>query len=82
MELEHCANGDSDVEFTPPNYPKPTTPSKEYFIVTIQEKGREASVGERRVLHFEDLRQHPDVEKAGLGEQEVIAVILYTGPMV
>jgi hypothetical protein len=44
-------------------------------------EGGKASVGERRVIRVAEVMVHPTVVEAGLREEEVIALLLYTGPM-
>ncbi len=42
----------------------------------------DVSSGKRRVQNIEELLQHPMVIAAKLLRPEVVAVVLYTGPMV
>ncbi len=83
MEAEHCSKGGCDMHFTTGNYNITTTPKTEWRIVV----DRDSSLA--------DMRHHriiPDVNEivsrsklafeAGLKLFEVIAIVLYTGPMV
>eukprot|EP00961_Rhodomonas_salina_P208426 2812889-Rhodomonas_salina.2 len=82
MELEHCSKADSKILFTTPNYNVTTTPEKEFELVKHREKAIAASEGSRRVLFFEDLLELEVVKRARLMVSEIIALQLYTGPMV
>ena len=83
MELEHCHHKCAHTEFTTPNYNITTTPSKEYYYVT-QGKSPESRDMEhgRKIEAIESLLKLPIVVEAKLSKYEVIAVVLYTGPMV
>lgn len=83
MELEHTAKPDSHVKFKTPNYLLTTTPADELQVVLNRAKAKAASVGSRRVLFYEDLLTDDDlIKRAGLSKAEIVALILYTGPMV
>lgn len=81
MEAEHCRRRDSKDEFSPGNYNTTTTPSQEWLVVTNEVKAREASTGERIVKTLPELMRDPLVAKASLRDVEVLALLLYTGPM-
>jgi hypothetical protein len=83
MEAEHCSKGGCEMEFTTGNYNITTTPKTEWRIVIDRD------------ISLADMRHHriiPDVKEimsrsklacdAGLKLFEVIAIVLYTGPMV
>ncbi len=82
MEMEHCRKADSRIQFTTPNYNITTTPEKEFELVKDAEKAKAVSQGARRVLFYEDLLKIEVVKRAGLTVPEIIALQLYTGPMV
>lgn len=64
------------------NYDTTTTPEAEWLVITDENKAREASVYPRRVRTVKDIMDNEDiVEEAGLREEEVKALLLYTGPM-
>ena len=84
MELEH-SNKDSfkTSNFATSNYDIETTPSKEWTYVmnpdSVPEKQR---VGGRTIQKIDVLMQEKASISAKLIRAEVIAVVLYTGPMV
>ncbi len=85
MESEHTKKPGSDVEFTTSNYKITTTPRNEWEYVVKKKKVEND-------LHLKFDRRIPDIEKllkddetvkgADLSEDEVISVVLFTGPMV
>ena len=81
MELEHCHHKCADTRFTTPNYNITTTPRKEHGYVVRGEKCPDMG-HERRIEKLEELLKLPIVVEANLSKHEVIAVVLYTGPMV
>ena len=81
MEAEHCKRQDSKDEFNPGNYDTTTTPSLEWLVVTNDSKRQEASVGPRLVRAYEEVMEDSIVKQAKLRKEEIVALILYTGPM-
>ncbi|KAJ1481747.1 hypothetical protein T484DRAFT_2707359 [Baffinella frigidus] len=79
MTWEHCMRGDSKVSFSPGNYDTTTTPEAEWRVVTHPKEGTRVSVGARRVRALEDLLLDPRATDAGLREEEILALQLYTG---
>ena len=82
MFAEHCTKNDSNVEFTTSNYKVTTTPNKEWMIVV---KGQHtlADMGNKRIIpNISELMRSETVKVAKLFTYEVIAIVLYTGPMV
>ena len=94
MEDEHVQRDDSSLEFIPPNSKVSTSPEKEWRLANatgthgsheltddwILETGQDG----RRLptpQTLENLYVCDDVQKAKLRKEEVIALILYTGPM-
>jgi hypothetical protein len=71
--------GDSKGAFCPPNYDTTTTPEAEWRVVTDPAEGRRVSVGKRLVQPLAVLRELPMVKEAGLCDEEVVALVLYTG---
>jgi len=49
--------------------------------VTDPEEGKRVSVGKRLVQTLAELKKHAMVQEAGLLDEEVLALVLYTGPM-
>ena len=79
MEAEHCKRPDSKDEFQPGNYDTTTTPAQEWLVVTDEGEAKRVSVGKRRVQTREELRENPLVQKAKLRDEELLALLLYTG---
>ena len=80
MEAEHCNLGGFDHLFRN----NTTWPAKEWAI-TVRDDHSQAHVGSsgsRQLRKIEDLMKEDVVSRAGLTRPEVIAVVLYTGPMV
>ena len=74
--------GDSKATFSPGNYDTTTTPEAEWRVVTDPEEGKRVSnlsEGKRRVRAIEDLLQDDCAKQAGLLEEEILAMQLYTG---
>ena len=83
MEKEHQDSGDADTPFTTSNYGITTSPRAEWLLVVSGGKDRRnPKSGDVRVLreidYYEELER---VKSAGLTRPEIIAVVLYTGPM-
>jgi WD40 repeat protein len=80
MRQEHCERAGCDVQFTTGNYKITTTPRKEwqYIVdsVTCPDMGHK-----RRLVPISELLQLDSSKTAKLCEEEVIAIVLYTGPM-
>jgi hypothetical protein len=81
MWLEHCAKYGHGLEFTMPNYCITTTPEKEWAVVVLNKQTNNMGHG-RRLRPLADVMKEEIVREAGLCEEEAVAVILYTGPMV
>jgi hypothetical protein len=79
MMREHCMRGDSKATFSPGNYDTTTTPEAEWRVVTDPEEGKRVSVGKRLVQALAELKEHPMVQEAGLLDEEILAMQLYTG---
>ena len=64
------------------NYDTTTTPEAEWLVVTSEDKAKEVSVHPRRVRTVKDIMENEAIVKeAGLRVEEVLALLLYTGPM-
>ena len=85
MRSEHCSLGGHSVPFTTSNYKITTTPEQEWLYIVGDDKGQRMpcpDMGhERRIVPIEELLQRPLAKKAKLTRAEMIAVVLYTGPM-
>ena len=81
MKLEHCSKFGADVEFTTSNYKITTTPKTEWLITVERSETKNIAQG-RKIQHLSILMTQAVVEQAQLIEEEVISIVLYTGPMV
>jgi hypothetical protein len=80
MEAEHCSMPDSLTKFKTSNYGILTCPSEEWRIIKKCDKSFETKEPFERVIpNYQELRKSSEVQ---LEDAEIIAVILYTGPMV
>ena len=80
MEKEHK----SKAKFTAPNYKIETCPSDEWRIVINVDKIFEKKYeGHQRIItDYKEILKSEKAMKARLTDVEIIAIILYTGPMV
>jgi hypothetical protein len=81
MEIEHCVKFGCNCTFETGNYGITTAPAKEWAVVVLNVQAENMDYG-RRIRSLEDCMQLQLVKDAQLIRSEVIAVILYTGPMV
>jgi hypothetical protein len=85
MELEHA----SKITFSTPNYGIETTPAEEWRVVLECDTRAEKEYNRhmrripdwKQIMRKEQMQVRPGKE-APLTDVEVIAIILYTGPMV
>ena len=83
MQKEHCTLLGCDTEFTTSNYNVTTTSKKEWGYVVEGAACPPSQCGHgRRILSVSELMALPATTAAGLRECEVVALSLYTGPMV
>jgi Ca2+-binding EF-hand superfamily protein len=84
MEAEHCSREGCNYTFETSNYTKlKTHPKKEWEIVLGKMPcPKEDMKGCRRIPKIKDLLLLPLANRSDLKEFEVIAVVLYSGPMV
>ena len=83
MKAEHCTLLGCDAEFETSNYSIATTSKKEWEYVVEGVACPPAQCGHgRRILSLSELGSLPETTAAGLRECEVVALTLYTGPMV
>ena len=89
MEIEHCQRKGATDVFEPKNYGIKTTPQWEWEIVKGQRECPPAQENAckqvkqiRRVPKIEDLLSLSVAKDANLIAAEVIAIVLYSGPMV
>jgi hypothetical protein len=87
MRAEHCSLGGHDHQFTSGNYKITTNPEYEWLYIVGDEQGRRVTCPAngmdhgRRIVPIEDMLLEPLAKKAQLSRAEMIAVVLYTGPM-
>jgi WD40 repeat protein len=80
MRQEHCERAGCDVEFTTGNYNITTTPRQEWQYIVESVQCPHLAHG-RRIIPISELHQRKVSQDAKLCEEEVIAIVLYTGPM-
>jgi hypothetical protein len=81
MTAEHCESFDSNQEFTTSNYKVTTTPRREWLIVVNRDESLADMRHDRRLLRIDDIMRRNEVEAWGVSREEIIAVVMYTGPM-
>jgi hypothetical protein len=82
MEAEHCRSGGHQVEFVTDNYNIRTCPANEWAITVCGNAPLADMRHARRLEAIDDLMNKEIAKSAKLTRCEVIAVVLYTGPMV
>jgi hypothetical protein len=83
METEHCHGAAATRSFTTINYRITTCPLREWqHVVQRRPVPADQMRGGRRIPRVEELLRHGLVVEAGLQRAEVIATVLYSGPMV
>ena len=84
MESEHCHRDGFNYKFDTSNYTKITThPEKEWEIVVGKRTcPTEDMKWSRRIPDIDELLELPLARRSNLTRHEVIAVVLYSGPMV
>jgi hypothetical protein len=88
MEAEHCSKVGCLIQFTTGNYGVTTTPRREWNIVLGLEECDMADMKDRsgnivrRIPKIRDLKEMALATDSKLVDAEIIAVVLYTGPMV
>ncbi len=85
MESEHTMKPGFNKKFTTANYRITTTPHKEWeYVLTKSHIGTESELRHGRKIPdiAQLLKTDETVKRSGLMRGEVIAVVLFTGPMV
>jgi hypothetical protein len=82
MRREHCSKQGYDHHFTTSNYQIQTFPKNEWQIVVDKREDLADMSHGRQLVDISILMKLEMVIKANLTRQEVIAIVLYTGPMV
>ncbi len=81
MENEHINQFDSDQTFVTTNYEITTTPRNEWNVILLCDESRADMREHRRIPKICDLMTLQISKDSQLEETEVIAVVMYTGPM-
>ncbi len=83
MRAEHTTRGGSTRNFTSGNYTITTQPKKEWSYVVDDENGQKVKCPDmghkREIKPIKQLMEKSLAKKAGLIDEEMIAVVLYTG---
>ncbi len=84
METEHCHREGFDYTFETSNYTKITTHPKKEWGIVVEKKPcpKEDMKWSRRIPDIDELLKLPLARRSNLTRHEVIAVVLYSGPMV
>ena len=83
MQVEHCEKYGAEISFCTPNYKINTWPKQEWSITVDQaECPQENRLHGRVIRPIDDCMNEDLVWLAKLIREEVIALVLYTGPMV
>jgi hypothetical protein len=80
MRQEHCERAGCDVQFTTGNYKITTTPRQEWQYI-VENVPCPDMGHKRRLVPISELLQLDSSKTAKLCEEEVVAIVLYTGPM-
>jgi hypothetical protein len=81
MEAEHCFRNTSHKPFTTGNYKIETTSYNEWRITVHNETDRADKRNKRILVDLEQLYDLDIRRSSGLSRIELIAIVLYTGPM-
>jgi hypothetical protein len=85
MRQEHCEKAGCNTPFTTGNYQITTTPRQEWLYIAGDETGQQVACAdmdhERRIVRMSELMKLKLAKDAQLTEVEMLAIVLYTGPM-
>ncbi len=85
MQQEHCEKAGCNASFTTGNYKITTTPKQEWLYVAGDETGHRVACPDldhgRRIVPISELMKLKLAIDAKLTDVEMLAVVLYTGPM-
>jgi hypothetical protein len=85
MRQEHCERAGCNTQFTTGNYKITTTPRQEWLYIAGDETGLQAPCADmdhgRRIMPISELMKLRLALDARLTEVEMLAIVLYTGPM-
>jgi hypothetical protein len=85
MRQEHCEKVGCNTSFTTGNYKITTTPKQEWLYIAGDRTGQQIACPDmghgRRILHISELMKLKLAIDSKLTEVEMLAIVLYTGPM-
>jgi hypothetical protein len=85
MKQEHCDRAGCNMSFTTGNYKITTTPKQEWFYIAGDEAAQQVACPDmghgRRIVLISELMKLKLAVDGKLTEDEVLAIVLYTGPM-
>jgi hypothetical protein len=85
MRQEHCERAGCNTQFTTGNYKITTTPRQEWLYIAGDEAGQQMACADmghgRRIVRISELMKLKLAIDAQLTEVEMLAIVLYTGPM-
>jgi hypothetical protein len=85
MRQEHCERAGCNTQFTTGNYKITTTPRQEWLYIAGDETGQQVACADmdhdRRIVRISELMKLKLAIDAQLTEVEILAIVLYTGPM-
>jgi hypothetical protein len=85
MRQEHCEKAGCNTSFTTGNYKITTTPKQEWLYIAGDETGQQVACPDmghsRQIVHISELMKLKLAIDANLTEVEMLAIVLYTGPM-
>jgi hypothetical protein len=85
MRQEHCERAGCNTSFTSGNYKITTTPKQEWLYIAGDDAGRQVACPDmghgRRIVQISELMKLKLAIDAKLSEVEMLAIVLYTGPM-
>mmetsp|Transcript_89171 Transcript_89171/g.238053 ORF Transcript_89171/g.238053 Transcript_89171/m.238053 type:complete len:1095 (+) Transcript_89171:694-3978(+) len=82
MKAEHCNRPGHDKKFVVTNYRIFTCPKREWeLVVEGSDFTEDEKRGHRQIPEVDELLKLPQAVEANLTREEVISIVLYTGPM-
>lgn len=85
MRQEHCEKAGCNTSFTTGNYKITTTPKQEWLYIAGDESGQQIACPDmghgRQIVPISELMKLELAIDAKLTEVEMLAIVLYTGPM-
>ncbi len=85
MRQEHCERAGCNTRFTTGNYKITTTPRQEWLYIAGDETGQQVACPDmghgRQIVRISELMKLKLAKDAKLTDDEMLAIVLYTGPM-